>query len=187
MSEYPKIACFNCRYGDRIGEPIILRPEIKVNEPEAAAKIVKRLAHISKYQAVQELDNHNLTSQIKDRIEIEILGKMDDFEAGDTIEPEPFADPENPTLNIGEFLFLKIRNNYSSELNFTVLDLEPNWAISQIEPTGDGLYTPLSEGEEKLIVLNMSLPEGEEQGSDIFNPHSADPQMKYKRNIDSGE
>lgn len=154
---------------DRTGEPIVLRPAIEVNEPEAAAKIVKRLVHLTKFQAAEELDNHGLNQELKGKIAIEVLGKMDDYEPDDPIELEPFDDPENISINVGEFLFLKIRNNSKTTLNFTVLDLESNWAISQIEPYGaTSLYTPLDPGEDKPIILQMALPEGEETGSDIF-------------------
>ena len=154
---------------DRTGTPIILRPAIKVGDADAAAKIVKRLVHLAKYQATEELDNHDLESELKGKIEIEILGKQADYEGGDPIEPEPFADPDNPTLNVGEYLFIKIRNNHSEVLNFTVLDLESNWAISQIEPSrSTSQYTPLDPGEDKLIIMKMSLPEGDQEGSDIF-------------------
>ena len=154
---------------DRTGEPIILRPAIKVNESDAAAKVVKRLVHLTKYQAAEELDNHDFNSELKGKIAIKVLGKTDEYEPGDPIEPKPFVDSENFTVNVGKFLFLKISNNSKTTLNFTVLDLESNWAISQIEPYGTtSQYTPLDSGEDKLIVLQMALPEGEERGSDIF-------------------
>ena len=154
---------------DRTGAPIILRPAVKVEDSGAAEKIVKHLVHLAKYQATEELDNHDLESELKGKIAVEILGKQDDYEPGDPIEPEPFAAHDNPTLNVGEYLFIKIRNNHSEVLNFTVLDLESNWAISQIEPSkATSQFTPLDPGEDKLIVLQMSLPEGDKDGSDIF-------------------
>ncbi|MGB5635843.1 MAG: caspase family protein [Waterburya sp.] len=154
---------------DRTGAPIILRPAIKVDASGAAAKIVKRLVHLAKYQATEELDNHDLNSELKGQIAVEILGKQDDYERGDPIDPKPFADPDNPTLNVDEYLFIKIRNNYSEVLNFTILDLESNWAISQIEPSkATSQFTPLDPGEDKLIILRMSLPEGDKEGLDIF-------------------
>ena len=155
---------------DRAGEPILLRPEIKTNEPEAAAKIVKRLIHLAKYKVVEELDNHDFNSQLKGKIAIEVLGKMDDYEPGDPYEAEPFSDLNNIVMNVGEYLFLKIRNNSATTLNFIVLDLEHNWAIRQIEPDENtsSLYTPLDPQEDKLIGIKMGLPEGEKTGSDIF-------------------
>jgi hypothetical protein len=67
-----------------------------------------------------------LNSELKGKIAIEILGKQVNYEPGDPIEPEPFEDPNNFTLNVGEYLFIKIHNNSSEVLNFTVLDLESN-------------------------------------------------------------
>lgn len=153
---------------DRTGAPIILRPAVKVEDADAAGKIVKRLVHLAKYQATKELDNHDLESELEGKIAIKILGKQADYERGDPIEPKPF-EPDNLTLNVGEYLFIKIRNNSSEVLNFIVLDLESNWAISQIEPSkATSQFTPLDSGEDKLIILRMSLPEGDKEGSDIF-------------------
>jgi hypothetical protein len=154
---------------DRTGAPIILRPAVKVGDADAAAKVVKRLVHLAKYQATEELDNHDLNSELKGKIAIEILGKQADYEPGDPLEPEPLEDFSNPTLKVGEYLLIKIDNNSSEVLNFTVLDLESNWAISQIEPSKPtSQFTPLEPGENKLIILRMSLPQGDKEGSDIF-------------------
>jgi hypothetical protein len=154
---------------DRTGEPVILRPAIKVTDTDAAAKIVKRLVHLAKYQATQELDNYDLNSELKGKIAIKILGKQADYEPGDSPEPEPFVDSDNFTLKVGEYLFIEIHNNSAEVLNFTVLDLESNWAISQIEPfKATSQFTPLDPGESKLITLSMSLPEGDQAGADIF-------------------
>jgi hypothetical protein len=154
---------------DRTGEPVILRPAIKVTDTDAAAKIVKRLVHLAKYQATQELDNYDLNSELKGKIAIKILGKQADYEPGDPPEPEPFVDSDNFTLKVGEYLFIEIHNNSAEVLNFTVLDLESNWAISQIEPfKATSQFTPLDPGESKLITLSMSLPEGDQAGADIF-------------------
>ncbi len=159
---------------DRVGEPIVLRPAIKVNDADAATKLVKRLVHLAKYQAAEELDNHDANSELKGKIEIEILGKMgeDDYQPGDPSDPEPFADPDNLTLFEGEYLFIKIHNKHSEVLNFTVLDLVSDWEIAQIEPNtqiSSAYYTPLDPGESsEEIKLRMSLPNGETKGSDIL-------------------
>ena len=168
---------------DRTGEPIILRPVIKVKDSGSAAKIVKRLVHLAKYQVTQELDNYDFESELQGKIKVELLGKKASYKRGDRINPEPFTDPENPTLNVGEYLFIKIHNNSSSVLNFTVLDLESNWAISQIEPNPQrtaAYYTPLDSGENKLIVLQMSLPEGDKTGSDIFKVFATLGQANFR-------
>ena len=168
---------------DRTGVPIILRPAVKAGDSGAAEKIVKRLVHLSKYQVTQELDNYDFESELQGKIKVELLGKKASYKRGDRINPEPFTDPENPTLNVGEYLFIKIHNNSSSVLNFTVLDLESNWAISQIEPNPKkttAYYTPLDPGENKLIILKMSLPEGDKTGSDIFKVFATLGQANFR-------
>ena len=168
---------------DRAGAPIILRPAIKVDKSKAASTIVKRLVHLAKYQAAEELDNHDLNSELKGKIEIEILGKQDDYEPGDLPDPEPFEDPDNPTLKDGEYLFIKIRNKHSSVLNFTVLDLVSDWEIAQIEPNpqiSSANYIPLEPEEEKPITLQMSLPDREKTGSDIFKVFATIGQANFR-------
>ncbi len=90
---------------DRAGEPIVLRPAIEVSDSEAADKLVKRLVHLAKYQAAEELDNHDANSELKGKIKSRFWEKWMIMKRAIFREPEAFTDPENPTLNVGEFLF----------------------------------------------------------------------------------
>src|SRR5205823_2000739 len=43
---------------DRAGQALKLRPLLRVDAPGAAEAVVRRLVHLAKYRAVQELDNN---------------------------------------------------------------------------------------------------------------------------------
>ncbi|WP_088243188.1 caspase family protein [Calothrix rhizosoleniae] len=152
---------------DRTGAPIVLRPVIRVRDNNAAETVVKRLVHLAKYQGIQELDNHDGSSPLRGKVVIELLGTQKDYASGDAIQPEPFADLNDPEMKAGEHLFLKIHNNYSDIINVAVLDLGSDWAIEQISPQ-TSQFTAIDPGQEEFIPMNMSLLEGEYEGEDIF-------------------
>ena len=152
---------------DRTGASIVLRPAFKISENNSAETVVKRLVHLAKYQAIQELDNHDASSPLRGKVVVELLGKQEDYDPVDELKPEPFADLNHPEVKAGEYVFLKIRNNYSSVVNVAVLDLQSDWAIDQMYPK-TSQFVSLDPEQEELIPVNMSLPEGEEEGKDIF-------------------
>ncbi|MBE9213992.1 caspase family protein [Plectonema cf. radiosum LEGE 06105] len=151
---------------DRAGAPIILRPALKVNGSTSAQKVVQRLVHLSKYQAIQEMDNHDTSSPLRGKVLVELLGKQKDYESSDKPQPEPFTNPSDPELQTGEYLFFKIRNNYSRVVNVVVLDLQHDWAIDQVYPSKED-YICLDPQQEELISLQMNL-EGEDRVEDIL-------------------
>nr|MDJ0596762.1 caspase family protein [Pleurocapsa sp. MO_226.B13] len=157
-----------------------IKPSLSANE-DNVKQLIKRLEHIVQYHLVEGLENVN--SEIYSKIRIEILGKQADYESGETPKPEPFEDPDNPTIHDGEYLFIKIINDYSQILNFTVLDLESSWEITQVEPIPiktSPLHTPLEPGEHKTIILQMSLPEGEERVSDVFKVFATQDYLNFR-------
>lgn len=154
---------------DRTGFPIILKPGLNVHNSNAATNLVKRLIHLAKYQAIQELDNLDRKSPLQGKISINLLGKQTNYKLGEPISPQPFEDPTQPTVKVGECVFLEIQNNYSNVLNLVILDLQSNWAIDQLyPPSTKSQFIPLDPGQTELIPIELSLPEGEAQGADIL-------------------
>ncbi len=131
-----------------IGMPIKnLRPPLKIDDLEAPQKVVDRLVHLGKYQAVQELDNP--ASELTDYLEFELCDK----------NKQPFPDPQNVSLKPGEVSFLKLKNTYEQTLNVAVLDLEPTWEISQVPVQGKiASFLPLDPGQEAFTKLRLQLP-----------------------------
>jgi len=156
-----------------------LRPAIKIDEGDAAKRVVQRLIHLTKYRNVQQLDNNDVMSPLNRKLQIELAGVQKDYDPVDKPAPQPFADPGNtPVLKPGEWTFLRIknllpkvddRNNLSRHvLNVTALDLQPDWGISQIFPTGAAAFEPLDPQQEVMIPLQAGLPEGYKTGTDVI-------------------
>lgn len=140
------------------GTPIAnLTPALKIDDSDAPQKVVKRLVHLVKYQAIQQLSNQfsDLTSQL----EVELLTQPN-WRPGMPKKPQPFPDPTNLVVKSGEYAFLRIKNTSSQFLNVAVLDLEPNWAVSRIKlQTPEAIFYPFDLNKEILLPLNLTLPE----------------------------
>ncbi len=158
---------------DSVGMPYEnLRPAVKPNGLEAAQTIVKRLVHLAKYHATEQLDNRDKSSPLTDKLVVELLGRLKQYDPEDGIpessQLKPFDDPYNPTINENEWIFLRVRNDSSSNLNVAVLDLEANWAISQIHPPDPAAkFVTIESGKEEVVPFRLSLPEGYTESVDI--------------------
>lgn len=149
---------------DAGGELIRLRSPLKVGERNAAASVVKRLVHLSKYRAILQLDNNDPISSLAGKLKVELC--LAGENRGELL---PLNAPGNvPTLGVDEYAVLRIRNESSQVLNVTVLAIQPDWSISQIHPDGAAAFEPLDPGMEKLVRIHTSLPEGYDEGADIL-------------------
>jgi len=149
---------------DAGGELIRLRSPLKVGEPNAAASVVNRLVHLSKYRAILQLDNNDPISSLAGKLFVELC--LAGENRGELL---PLNAPGNvPTLDVDEYAFLRIRNESSQVLNITVLAIQPDWSISQLHPDGAAAFEPLDPGMEKLVRMQTSLPEGYLEGANIL-------------------
>ena len=149
---------------DAGGELIRLRSPLKVGEPNAAASVVNRLVHLSKYRAILQLDNNDPISSLAGKLFVELC--LAGENRGELL---PLNAPGNvPTLDVDEYALLRIRNDSSQVLNITVLAIQPDWSISQLHPDGAAAFEPLDPGMEKLVRIHTSLPEGYLEGADIL-------------------
>jgi hypothetical protein len=156
---------------DPSGKPISnLRPAIGIKEANAAFAVASRLEHLAKYDAIKQLENHSPTSPLAGKLHVELVGYQDDYEDGDKPEPRPFGNPGGaPFIQTGQWLFLRIRNNASSSLNVTLLDLQPDWGVSQAYPGGEGdWFVQLESGREIAIPLRAYLPPTYFEGRDVL-------------------
>ncbi|PSB45502.1 peptidase C14 [Cyanosarcina cf. burmensis CCALA 770] len=148
---------------DANGTTINLRPSLKV-EPDAAFSVVRRLVHLSQYDAILQLDNNSPTSNLKGKLKVELCSDAENW-----AELKPLNAPGNvPALKIGECGYLRIRNESNQDLNITVLVLQPDWSIDQLHPQAPSAFELLEHGKEKLIRLCASLPEDYTEGADII-------------------
>jgi len=155
-----------------------LRPALRVDDDDAPDQVVGRLEHLARYRSVQELDNPDPMSPLARKLVVELAGKQSEYDPADKPEPQPFGDPGNtPTLSEGEWTFLRVRNTLSPGveeddpsriLNVTVLDLQPDWGIKQIYPSGAGAFESLDPDQEVLLPFRAALPDGYTEGTDVI-------------------
>ena len=157
-SHYQVAVGKNGEYEICIGMPIKnLRPSLKIDDLDSPQRVVDRLIHLVKYQAVQELDNP--ASELTKYLQFELCDK----------NKQPFPDPQNVSLKQGDVSYLKIKNTYSQPLNISVLDIEPTWEISQIPIQGEiSSFFPLESGQEAFTKLRLQLPADYQQSKETL-------------------
>lgn len=136
-----------------------LRPVLSIDDPIAPQKVVERLIHLSKYQAVQELDNP--ASKIGEHLEFELLDS----------NKKSFPDLHNIKLKQNETVFLRLKNNFPQALNVAIVDLEPTWEISQLPINGmEAPFFQLDSGQKIVdLELEFEIPEhGYEQAKETL-------------------
>jgi Caspase domain len=126
-----------------------LNPALNIDTAGSPAEVVKRLIHLAKYQAAQDLDNSS--SELTKSIEYELL---DD-------EKRPLLDPNNISLKSGDRVYLRLKNISSQPLSVAILDFEATWEISQIPIQGNlGSFYSLQAQEETFTRLRFQIPDG---------------------------
>ena len=141
-----------------VGTPIEnLTPALKIDDSDAPQQVVKRLVHLVKYQAIQQLSNQ--FSDLTSKLEVELLTQPN-WRPGMAKKPQPFPEPTNLVVKSGEYAFLRIKNTSSQDLNVAVLDLDSNWEVSRIKlQIPEAIFYPFNPYQEMLIPLNLTLPE----------------------------
>jgi hypothetical protein len=133
---------------------------VKLGEPDAATKVVKRLVHLAKFHAAAEIDNLDSDSPLAGKLAVEWLGTSDIYEPGDKLPPKsqmkPFTDPSQPTVKVGEYIFLFIQNNSSQALNVATLDLASDWSIEKIFPGQSAEFVTIEAGQKEVFPISTS-------------------------------
>jgi hypothetical protein len=147
-----------------------LRPALKITDPNAASGVARRLEHLAKYRAIEQLSNHDPMSPLARKLVIELVGRQAEYDPADPFEPQPFDNAGHvPTLKVGEWTGLRIKNESAQRLNVTLLDLEPGWGVRQIYPSGAGDYfVQFEPGQELVLPLQAGLPASYQQGTDTL-------------------
>ena len=166
---------------DLAGLPLRNLGPVPMNASDAAVKVARRLIHLAKYWNVRELANYDSLSPLAGKLVVELAGKMGaDYDPADPPRPQPFDDPGGtPTLKPGEWTFLRVRNGlptapdlrrpWLNTLNITVLDLAPDWSITQVYPGESDAFLPVDPGSElPLLPLQASLPPRADEATDII-------------------
>ena len=154
---------------DSTGEALAIRPELKAADPSAAKSVVDRLTHLSRYQAVRQLDNTDPLSTLRNRVSTELLQTPKGFQLEQDLPQKLTAFPAGQLahINQGEVVVLSITNNSADDINVVVLDLGPDWAISVAHP--DDPFIPVDQGGGNYkLKLKASLPDGIKAGRDTL-------------------
>lgn len=145
---------------DRTGHPYKNITPVKISDPDAAATAVKRLIHLAKYHATEELDNRDKTSPLAGKLTLEWLGTSDLYQPGNAIPPKSqlkkFPDPSNQTVKKGEYIFLSIQNTSFQALNVAVLDLASDWSVEQVHPGGGENFVTIEAGKKEIVPIRAS-------------------------------
>ena len=125
-----------------------LRPLLSIDDLTAPKRVVDRLVHLAKYQAVESLDNSS--SKLAKALEVELL--MEDEKS--------FPDPQNLTIKSEDIVCLRLSNKGSQPLKVAVLDIEPTWEVSQIAVGGiEAPFFALDAGAVENVLLRLKVPD----------------------------
>lgn len=149
---------------DSAGAPLPnIRPPLRVSDPDALPKLVRRLVHLAKYRSVQDLDVPDPAARQKLRVAIsgasDNAGETPIFRPGDRVKlkitnlQEP--NPDNP-------------NDPARVLNVTVLDLQSDWGISQVYPEHAGAFEPVDPQQTIDLEFEAYLPDGYTESTDTL-------------------
>jgi hypothetical protein len=131
---------------------------------ETASELLDRLCHLARFAGVRALANRDLSSSLRDALELE-LRHRGSGKSGEALEPVPLR-PEDG-VPCGDEVELAIRNRSDFDLEIAVLDIQPDWGVSQVHPAGGGAVT-VGPNEETVARLVVDLPFEGEEGRDLL-------------------
>jgi hypothetical protein len=161
-----------------------MNPVLKIDDATAPDKVVQRLIHLSKYRAAIVIDNVDPDSPLTGKLSVEWLGTSDTYDSGDPIptgtQLQKFADPTQPVANVGDYIFLSIRNDSTEALNVAVLNFEADWAIEQIHPRQPENFITLEPGKAEKLPLKLSLEGSGDQVENTIKVFATKDQANFR-------
>ncbi len=140
-----------------------LRPALRVQDANALDRLVGRLVHLAKYRSVQELTVTNPGAQ--QMLKVELVGAGNTDGATPVFRPDQKAkfkvtnlqapNPANP-------------NDPARVLNICILDLQSDWGITQIYPSGAGAFEIVDPGKSIDLEFEAYLPDGYTESTDVL-------------------
>jgi hypothetical protein len=133
-------------------------PPIRVAETDGAERTVERLTHLAKYHNVWELDNPDSSCDIARALTVKLVGwrrsKDEELKDFDTLS-------NIYEVNDGDIITLEVKNTAKNgaAINFTILNLQPGWSITQVHPARPGAdHDTLEAGSSLPIEFVMTIP-----------------------------
>ena len=134
-----------------------LRP-LSAKSPGSAREVVRRLDHLTRFRNILEVDNPKPPGWLRIGLEV----------TGDGSMAEPLT-TRSIDLRVNDGVNLKIVNRSSLRLDFAVLDLQPDYGVSQLLPArGSTSLVALDPGEGKVVRVKAWLPPGIDEGTDVL-------------------
>jgi hypothetical protein len=172
---------------DPAGKPIPnLNPPLMIKDENSDTLLLQRLVHLSKYMNIKQIDNLDAVSPLAHKLVVELYGVSKDYDPADRPDPIPLESEGNiKIVNVGQKIVLHIKNNLPKEsnkvLNVTVLDLQPDWGVSQIYPMNPGeSFEPVDPDNEIFVPLEVNLPDGYKNGKDIIKVFATLDQTSFR-------
>lgn len=138
----------------------------------APDEVVQRLDHLMKFRSLRAVEN----PEHPDWLEIGLELCSDD----PSVEPVPFPSG-GLDLRCGEAVTLRIVNRSSIPLDFAVLDLAPDYSVTQLLPSWKReSLLPLDPGEGREVPLKGWLPEKLQEGVDILKVFATQGSVSYR-------
>lgn len=146
-----------------------LRP-LPVKSPGAARELVRRLDHLTRFRNILAVENPAPPDWL--RIGLEVMGD-------ESAKP---VTARLVDLRVGEGVILRIVNRSTLRLDFTVLDLQPDYGVSQLLPVRGSLsLLALDPGEGKIVRVKAWLPPGIDEGTDVLKVFATRGALSFRR------
>lgn len=156
--------------GDAVGTPFPnMLPPLRCAEPDAAAETLRRLEHLARYHAILALENNDQISPLADKLVAQILLPPPTWQRGNKIDFAACAPlSAQAALPLDAFAILRLVNTSRFVLNFAVLDLAPDWSVTQFLPGENQAMATLEPGRMLYQFFRARLPNGIASGAETF-------------------
>jgi hypothetical protein len=152
---------------DPSGEPLLHQGEaIPMAGADTVDRLLDRLDHLARFRAVQDLENPDPSSPLFGRVRAQLfaLDRAEDWQ-----DPGARIPVGACPVPVGTALCLLVNDESGRDVNFAVLDLQPDWGISRAHPNrGEGDFTTLPAGTEHPVFLTSCLPDWMDEGRDVL-------------------
>jgi hypothetical protein len=157
---------------DPDGSPFPNLAPLRTTDRGAAQEIVRRLEHLAKYRSLRTLENPEAPHWLE--IGLELCG--DDPSVAPVPVPSGGLD-----LKCDEAAILRIVNRSSLRLDFAVLDLAPDYSVTQVLPPRRSFsLLPLDAGEGHVMRLRGWLPPELQEGVDVLKIFATRGSVSYR-------
>jgi hypothetical protein len=155
-----------------------LGPPLAAEAEGAVPRLLARLEHLARFQTLRDLQPGETGPEADPKAGPGLAGKLDlrleRLPGG--YQPEqlggavPFDPPGGPyEAAVGEWVQLRVVNRSVEELCVAVLDLQPDWGVSQVHPSvHGGDFETVEPGGAARVALQACLPEGLAHGADTL-------------------